>query len=796
MAIIEFPRQEPGPTLGARIGAGAAEGLSSGIGALIDMKLERMKKQQKVNALSDSLKGLVQQKIITEEEAPMLANMALDAPQVANMYLKDRIESSRSKQYADAQNRARGLDALQGMRQQGGMPSGQDQRVSQDQDTQAAQMQAAPQRFGQTGGSYEYNPTLTPAKNEENKNKFERQQVEQGKLQVKRAQLELNKEEKKLDRAQKDKEHKLNVDKFYNKKKSESYTRNKGVLKEIRSAAKEAKDVKFLLRRGLDIAVKNKLGSPLFQSGLKTAKLDYDFLKKKDASELSQIGNIVLGELIKNSTGKMPKALIDVLKAQTFDVTQTPKQIVRRIENLLKMGEVPIERQKIAGKLIDDNDGIVPDNFNTRIEEKLDPIRDKIMSDYFESLNDTDKEKLKAAAGEENIDRESEGWGGWLARNLTRSGARAIESVVGLPGNLLEGVKSLSDLSSNMFGIEKKLGLDKYGANVERTMKIPGLTPLMQYAKDYLSEKAGKEVPLPTEVGFPTAKEVKHTIRKLGELFSPKAKSYLKPKGGFENFTDAAVSDLAPMLLGVAAGPASAFKSAAISALKMAGFINIAPTLAKELGVGKTGQSVVRVGSALLATLHGKLSVKKMVDKIDKGRGFGMGVRNAMMDKKVRSMTMLQREEFFNTGVKHFSVGNELKKEFDAANTIGSFIKDNLTIKAGSSIERLFSSWLRPIRGLGGAVAEGLTAVGNIESTMRMLSRHQDIRADFVRALQFAADKNKTLFLSTVSKIGAKLDKKDKNKKSIKPIVKQAPPKQPKEDKEDNARLMSRFATY
>lgn len=787
MAIIEFPRQEPGPTLGARIGAGAAEGLSSGIGSLIDMKLERMKKQQTVNSLSDSFKSLVQQKIISEEEAPMLANMAVETPQAANMFLKQRMQESTNRSYAEQQNKTRGLDTLQGMQDNRGMPTGGEPAIPTGGGAQ--QQPVGDQQFAPTGGEYQYNPTITPAKNEKMKEKFERKQIAQGKLQVKQAQLQLNRDEKKLDRAQKEKTHQLQKDKFYNKKKNESYARNKDALKEVRVEAKEANDVKHLLRRGLDLAVKNKLGSPLFQSALKTAKLDYDFLKTKNAAELSQIGNIVLGQLIKNSTGKMPKALIDVLEKQTFNATQTPKQIVRRIENLLKMGEIPIERQKAARKLIDDNDGVVPDNFDARLEEKLDPIRDKIMSDYIGSLSTDEKKKLKAVAGEEDIDRNSEGWGGWLTRFLTRSGARVTESVLGIPGDLMNTVGSLADLSSKMLGVEP------HGGKFERTMKIPGLTPLLQNAKDYLSEKAGKEVPLPTEVGLPTSKEIKGTIGKLAELFSSKGKSYLKPKGGFENFTDAVITDIAPMLLGAAAAPASAFKGAAIRALKMAGFINIAPTLAKELKVGKTGQTVAKVGSVLLGAFAGKHSLKKLIDKIDRGKGFGLGVTKNMLDKHVAGMTALEASNFWDHGVKNFSVADELRKEFDAANAIGSFIKDNLTIKAGSSIERLFSSWLKPIRGLGGAAAEALTSVGNIEATMRILSRHPDIRNDFVRALQFAADKNKVLFLKTVSKIGENLDKKDKRKKYVKPIVKQSPPKQPKKDKGTDS-FMSRFATH
>lgn len=168
-----------------------------------------------------------------------------------------------------------------------------------------------------------------------------------------------------------------------------------------------------------------------------------------------------------------------------------------------------------------------------------------------------------------------------LGRNALRLGARALETTLGLPGDLLAGAEGL---------IRSITGFETPTAEGPRNVAEQGLSVLLD-----------RNVRLP-QYGVPTSTELRENlIEPLSNLFFGDS-SYTQPQSDTERFVDNVVQDFITLAL-----PGSLMKKGgtlarqAIKSFKVAGLSNLVPFLGEKLGLieDEGTKNAVKLGSAL-----------------------------------------------------------------------------------------------------------------------------------------------------------------------------------------------------
>jgi hypothetical protein len=210
-----------------------------------------------------------------------------------------------------------------------------------------------------------------------------------------------------------------------------------------------------------------------------------------------------------------------------------------------------------------------------------------------------------------NQDQSGESLPGKIGRGLARSGARAAESIVGLPGNIIgAGVNALNYATG-------------------------GRTPSVE---ELNAQPSLVNIPLPT------SEQIKESVTK------PLTGEYLEPQGDLESFADEVVSDAAPLFLtglsgslGLKGVGKQAAKSLAISG---------AGNTAKLAGELITGSPLVgagaKLGTMLLAGTAGtRGSMEKLQNKsyndafsnIPLGKKFNFSPEKKSIDYAIKAIS-------------------------------------------------------------------------------------------------------------------------------------------------------------
>ena len=153
-------------------------------------------------------------------------------------------------------------------------------------------------------------------------------------------------------------------------------------------------------------------------------------------------------------------------------------------------------------------------------------------------------------------------------RNIARLTSRGIESLAGLPGDIEAGLR----------------GVGSYAAN-----KLFGTPELV-----------------PTETALPTSEQIRSKVTE------PLGGEYLAPRGEAEQFGDAVVSDLVPLLLPIKG------KIPFVRALTSAGLGNLASFAVSQAGGGKTAQTGAKIGTMIATSLVGPSGIKNYMSSLYK----------------------------------------------------------------------------------------------------------------------------------------------------------------------------------
>jgi len=169
---------------------------------------------------------------------------------------------------------------------------------------------------------------------------------------------------------------------------------------------------------------------------------------------------------------------------------------------------------------------------------------------------------------------------GTTARTVARTGARALETAAGLPGDISEGVLGL--LGAAEKGI---FGTETIPKKVDVTFgKLGTLNKAIEFF-------TGEKSPLPETISPPTSDQIREYVSK------PIGGKYLEPQAEWEKVSDAVVQDLVPLLVPVKG------KVPFTRALKVSGLGNLASWATKKLGGGEKEGAIAKLGTTLLTTI-------------------------------------------------------------------------------------------------------------------------------------------------------------------------------------------------
>jgi len=790
MAIIQFPRQEPLPTFGGAMGtavggglAGLGQGLSSGIENLINIKLQNLQRQQRMTALSDSFKALEKQGILDKGESASLASMAIESPQAANLLLRDKMRQAENRRFAEQQNLARGM--VPGLAPDA-MP------------TQPGQV-GAPREA--VAAPYQYDPNLTPMQNIEMEKMHEARQIaaEKQKYRAEEAAAKMSFEREKL----------------MEKKIGRTRKETEKLREVIDDERKLARSQMPNLKKALALVKRGKMDNPIAKQFLDKIGLNLEAWKRGDTKEFEALMDKIRMSAPKDIKGRATQYVFDALERTLPNIFQSPKQQERLLANAMETLSTPIVRAKIKDQLMKEFSGKpLPDDFSGLIEERMEPHYNKIMGEFSDLAQTAPpveaapmtpeitptavpptpapptppvaptpepvapqvaapkveapkpappKPKKPVAPKMSEQEKQAEGWFDYIGRQIGRTVTKAGASALGFPGDMINLGKSLIEYAGKKItGKDIKLPAP--------TIPIPGLAPFTNPALYGIGRLLG--IKMPTGIPVPTSKGVERTIKDLGGVFGGKhtkaeIERMLTPQNKIEALTDNIVSDVAPMLMfpisgvgtGIAKGTrmASRLGKTALRGLKISGLSNLAGTLAEEVGMGKTAAGAVRLGTVLALGLKDVGSLRKMIKK-----GVNPQLEREILMDRVKAVTKGKSFDW-----KKFDAKQILLNELNDANRIRNAIGDTLNMRGKNPLAKMvFASLFGPQKAaIAWGVGKGLSGIGAVDATMRMLSKYPTLRKSYVDLVRSAARGNARLMIKNANNINEILEKKAKKKR-------------------------------
>lgn len=215
--------------------------------------------------------------------------------------------------------------------------------------------------------------------------------------------------------------------------------------------------------------------------------------------------------------------------------------------------------------------------------------------------------------------QDSEGIPDWIARQLSRSGARALESVGSIPRASYDLLQSAAEYIP-----QSVKGALSQGLSV--------VNPAAQFIPHAL-ETVGKFLP--------SQEVIKETIAQQAPI------GYLEPQNSYEQIADDIVSDMVPLLVPIPGiGTTKPLK-----ALGIAGSSNIASYLTKQLGGSEKTQTGVKLGTALLSSLGMGPSIKKKADEFYQIAREAIAPNERIPAQKISDLTTKITREYTTKGL-------------------------------------------------------------------------------------------------------------------------------------------------
>lgn len=289
---------------------------------------------------------------------------------------------------------------------------------------------------------------------------------------------------------------------------------------------------------------------------------------------------------------------------------------------------------------------------------------------------------------------------GTIGRGIARTGARAVETIVGLPGDVSEGILGLVGAG------EKAL----FGTEVT-PKKIDFSLGLLKKMNEGIESLTGIKPHFPDTFSLPTSEDVKKYVTK------PLGREAIEPQAKWEKVADSIIEDTIPLLI-----PGVKGKIPFAKALKVSGISNIASWLSGELGAGEAGQAATKLGTTLLTTVASP----------------------GILKKYAKTLRPTQAANFLD----------EVKESSKILKFVGKFKPKVLT--PGTSI--LIGSYFG--KGIPSAIGiAGIYGTAAIEKTLRAFSKHPELRKHYKGILKAAVNQNGALVAKNIKKLDNALNK-------------------------------------
>ena len=287
---------------------------------------------------------------------------------------------------------------------------------------------------------------------------------------------------------------------------------------------------------------------------------------------------------------------------------------------------------------------------------------------------------------------------GTLARGIVRSGARAVETVLGLPGDITEGITSVVHA-----------GRKAITGKEQGPIKIDLSSGLLKSINEGIKRFTGYESPLPETFSLPNSQDIKEYITQpLGKAVLPEG--YLEPKSDWETVSDAIISDAIPLLIPVKG------KVPFARALKVSGLSNLASWLTKEFGGSEQTQAATKLGTTLLTSLGNPFALKKYA--------------NTLKPNEAKAFL------------------KEVNASSKILNTLNKYTSKTINPITGVLVGAYYGKGVPSALGIA-----GLFGAGIFERTLRAFSKNPDLRKFYMSTLQAAARQNAPLIAKNIKKL-------------------------------------------
>lgn len=300
-----------------------------------------------------------------------------------------------------------------------------------------------------------------------------------------------------------------------------------------------------------------------------------------------------------------------------------------------------------------------------------------------------------------------------FVRNIARTGARAAESALGLPGTIEQALIAGGELARG--GIRKGLG----------ALGVP---------EEYLPYQKPMEGVLPTP----------ESIRK--KITKPLGGEYLKPQSDYEKLADEFVSDLVPLLLPIKG------KVPFNRGILAAGGGIAAKKGAEHVGATPGQAELAKIGGSLLGSIAGAPRLNK--------------IRNTMYENAAKELEKInpnlnadqvaQIESQFNNFIKS---ADEITKSINDTSILQDFITNKLPGSISKKLEHA-----NPLTGiLLGAyhypkTAGAIYGVTQLERAVTMSMRYPAVRKAYTDIIKSASQQNVANFSKALTKLNKEID--------------------------------------
>lgn len=346
MAITILPEEE---TLASRLGTALGTGITGGIEGLVSGKLKQMQAQQ-------------------FEQAGLPGILAHLEPHVQASYLKQ-------------------LGAAQQMAQQQGLANFAEEAASNNMLPEEAAQAVGPVSAIPEGPE-EVFPSTIPKRQPESESREDRLQQEIDRLVAREADSGLTSDQRRAVKSaresREDKLATLRKERFAASK--DIMKLSKDDIKEIRNKASAATQQKRDLERLIEIEKDNKLDSATYDAFLKNSGLDIAALRSPESQEFNKIVNNFVRDIKSIFGARISNQEMEQFMKTLPSLSQSPEGRKRVVSNLMRIARENEKRGKILNKILRDNKGALPADWQVQIEDRMGPRLDKIAKAFKKDL--------------------------------------------------------------------------------------------------------------------------------------------------------------------------------------------------------------------------------------------------------------------------------------------------------------------------------------------------------------------------------------------------------------------------